>query len=290
MASKIAKIHILDAPYAIDRAYSYLVPPPLYELVCPGVFVLVPFGKNSAVSLGIAVETGEDDSQQTLKEILQVCSLPLSLDASFLRLCFFLKSTTLCTIGDAVRTIVPSAALSRAQERYAYAENHAVLPETAEEEELLDWIRSRHTVTASEIRSAYGLPGIKLAKILCDKGLLLYHLEVKDSPGPKIVNTYRLAVDRSCAEALCRGEKVGSILLRSDAHRAVLGVFLEDPDRTIAEKDLTASAGCSPAQVRALCDKGLIRQIRVTVSRDPYASLQPGLKTEYRLNESLTLP
>ena len=285
MASATAKIHILDSPYAIDRAYSYLVPYALSDLICPGVFVMVPFGKTNAVSLGIVVESGEEEPGQPLKEILQVCSLPLSLDPTFLRLCFFLKATTLCTIGDAVRAIVPSAALSRAQEKYDFADSNDILPDTPQESELLNWFRDRHTASATELRNVFGYAGIKLAKTLCEKGLLLYRLEIKDSPGPKIVNTYQLRADPETAGRLSRGEKVGSTQLRSQKHRSILNAFLKDPGKVIPEKDLAAETGCSPAQIRALCDKGILLQNRISVSRDPYANLQTGPKTEYLLNK-----
>ena len=48
----------------------------------------------------------------TYKPILSICDKKLSLSQEMLGLCLFMKEQVLCSVGDAVRAMMPSAALT----------------------------------------------------------------------------------------------------------------------------------------------------------------------------------
>ena len=108
-----AQIYIIDIPYPADRAYSYLVPAPLENSVEPGVIVEVPFGKSNRRMTGVVTAYPTELPDQDCKPITQVFGDGPMLSQDLLELCRFLKEYTLCTFGEAVRAVLPSAAMSK---------------------------------------------------------------------------------------------------------------------------------------------------------------------------------
>lgn len=128
-------VHILDNPYAIDKSYTYRVPPALCGEVRVGSLVLVPFGRgnrkcpavvcslteNQPDTDGLCFDASGRDDSVTLKPVWSMIyegELPFSLSEEQFSLCFFLKRNTLCTVGEAVRAILPPGALSTLRDYY----------------------------------------------------------------------------------------------------------------------------------------------------------------------------
>ncbi|MBQ7930692.1 MAG: hypothetical protein IJ334_06750, partial [Clostridia bacterium] len=108
-----AQIHIIDIPYPADQAYSYLVPASMENSVEPGVIVEVPFGKSNRRMTGVVTVYPAELPDQDCKPITQVFGDGPMLSSDLLELCRFLKEYTLCTYGEAVRAVLPSAAMSK---------------------------------------------------------------------------------------------------------------------------------------------------------------------------------
>ena len=105
----IIKAYILDAPYHIDRPFDYFSDSP----IAPGTLVRVPFGKANGLRIAVTVGEGEGDSGvDGLKPVHSVLQDRYSLSEEMLGLCSFLKEHTLCTYGEAVRTVLPPGAIS----------------------------------------------------------------------------------------------------------------------------------------------------------------------------------
>ncbi len=107
-----AGVHILDAPYAIDKSYSYAVPEQWQDTLRPGDFVTVPFGRSGAQGRpGLVTELSDTCEYATPKAIADRYPDEFTLSDELLRLCFFMKETTLCSVGEAARTLMPSVVL-----------------------------------------------------------------------------------------------------------------------------------------------------------------------------------
>ena len=129
--TQYASVCLLDAPSALDRPFDYRIPEHLLGLVERGALVHVPFSganrRHMALVTGVKDET---DSPRT-KDILDVNRL-VSLTEEQLAVCDFLKEYTLCTTGDAVRTLTPPlSALKSASEKRAVYVRRAGVPEAA---------------------------------------------------------------------------------------------------------------------------------------------------------------
>ena len=113
MTDQFVGVYLLDAPYVIDRIYDYSVPRSLCDEVHRGSFVTVPFGKGNQKKLALVAECKEQSEHKRVKPIATVCADRMALSEDMLGLALFMKEQTLCTVGDAVRAMMPAFALSR---------------------------------------------------------------------------------------------------------------------------------------------------------------------------------
>ena len=106
----IAKIAVSAANFAIDKPYSYLVPPDM-ELA-PGQRVMIPFGRANRHTEGIVltVEPGTGDRLKAVESCLD--EQPV-LTQTQLRLAAFLRERYFCTFFEAIRVMLPAGAWFR---------------------------------------------------------------------------------------------------------------------------------------------------------------------------------
>ena len=105
------EVYLLDAPYHIDRPFDYSCDSGLSR----GSIVRVPFGRSGRTRLGVVVSLKEScviPEGVTVKSIAATVSPIFTLTEEMLGMCRFLKEYTLCTFGEAVRTVLPPGALS----------------------------------------------------------------------------------------------------------------------------------------------------------------------------------
>ncbi len=102
------EIYLFDAPYHIDIAFDYTCA----ENIRRGMIVKVPFGKNNRLRFGVVAKVKEVSDGENLKPVHSVASDRFFFSEEMLGLCLFLKEHTLCTFGEAARTLLPPGALS----------------------------------------------------------------------------------------------------------------------------------------------------------------------------------
>ena len=102
------EVYLLDAPYHIDRPFDYLCE----DGVHPGAFVKVPFGKANNLRVGIVTAIKGESDGEGLKAVHTLYPDTVSISEEMLGLCLFMKEHTLCTLGEAVRAVIPPGTLS----------------------------------------------------------------------------------------------------------------------------------------------------------------------------------
>ena len=100
----IAKIAVSAAVYAIDKPYSYAVPPEM--TLWPGVRVMVPFGRGNRNVEGVVLSL-EDGNEAELKCVDRVLDPEPVLDDAMLRLAAFVRERYFCTFYEAIRAVLP---------------------------------------------------------------------------------------------------------------------------------------------------------------------------------------
>ncbi len=131
MKGLTASVYLLRAPYAIDRPFDYLVPSALSACVSRGSLVTVPFGRGDKRVQGVVFAVEEKESEAPLKEILSVFSDEYALSEEQMALCEFLCAHTLCTVGEAVYTVLP-ASVRKGRENLSFLRTVCLAMEKAE--------------------------------------------------------------------------------------------------------------------------------------------------------------
>lgn len=267
--SEYAGVHILRSPYHIDNAFDYFIPPHIRDEIQVGDFVTVPFGTANTreIALVVSLKDFPDNKNVDCKPIYSVSDKNLSLSPEMMGLCFFMKEQTLCTVGDAVRSMIPAAALTKALEIYKPTE--LARPSDASLDAvtlyILDFIKKKEKADLESLKAKFG-PATKpaLAK-LCEMGLILRDFEVRE-PQVKSENFYRLAI--SIQDAVAIAERTDTkFRLRSMAHIGAVSYLIDKSESEIPEKQLMEDCALSYAQLKALCDKGILEKLRRVIDR-----------------------
>ena len=267
-----AGIHLLDNPYFLDSAFDYYIPTELLDRVAPGDFVMVPFGNANRKRMGLVVslKAQPDLGKIGCKPILSVCDRSMSLNEEMSSLCFFIKEQTLCTVGDAVRAMVPASALSYLEEVYRPTGDRVPSPEQTDELDevtlqVLAVIQRHGGVRFDLLKSRFGKEVESSLKQLSAMGLVERDFEMR-ATGEKTEAFCLLAIDRVRADAILKGCDP-SVKLRSAAHLTVLRYLLDSEAERHREQELCERCGVNTAQLRALEQKGLIRREKHAVDR-----------------------
>ena len=112
-------VRLLDLPYHLDREYSYYVPETLCFSPVIGDFAVVPFGGANKKHVALVTSVGKTNDYGKLKPILAPINRSLSLTEEMMELIRFLCGRTLCTMGDAVRRLIPADAFAKATEYFS---------------------------------------------------------------------------------------------------------------------------------------------------------------------------
>ena len=252
-----AGVHLLDSPYFLDVAFDYYIPSALRGKVDEGDFVVVPFGNANKKRLGVAVSIKDNPERQdtVCKPICDVVPKKMSLSSEMLGLCFFMKEHTLCTVGDAVRSMVPASAISRLVE--IWSATSAEIKEEFDESTLLvcEYIRKKGSVKFDLLKKHFGEEVRSSLKKLTAAGLVESECILEDSSA-KTESYLSLAIDKCLVESIISGDS--STKIRSAKHLAMLSLLLENIE--MSEADLRRATDASSAQVKALCDKALVKR------------------------------
>ena len=115
----IALIAVSAAVYAIDKPYSYEIPPNMN--VQPGIRVIVPFGRGNRRSEGIVLGV-QDGHPSGLKAIERILDLEPILSDNAIHLAAFIRERYFCTFYDAIKAVLPAGLWFDTTESYQRTE------------------------------------------------------------------------------------------------------------------------------------------------------------------------
>ena len=207
-APEYAGIYILDNPYCIDASYDYYIPQDMRAAVSPGVFVTVPFGHGNRKQIGVVARVHSSATAKRIKSIAGLCSERISLSEEMLALCLWLHEQTLCTMGEAVRCVLPSASMSHIVDYYRPVPG--IMPEdldkTADASHLLvfNYVNARGSVSINALRARFGASVEEILRALTDKGFVQKVAEEKHGSDGVFTTLYSLCVPKVCALNLAK--------------------------------------------------------------------------------------
>jgi len=283
MSEKYARVYLLDAPFCIDKLYDYYIPPELRDKVRKGCFVSLPFGGGNRQRIAVVFELSENSDTKVTKPIHSVVSSDISLDEKTLGLALFIKQQTLCTVGEAIHAMIPSATLSKLVEYFLPAETISENKRSSLSSQqlfVLEYICTRQLVSLDTLKNKFGIGVVNTVEALLSGGLIKKELVVKDSIESRSETVYSVPSSHlPDLNALINGEKVGTVKLISQRHKDILSAFRGDENSTsINQTELSSAEICSflgiegvsiAPQLKSLCEKGLLtKNTRILSQKD----------------------
>ncbi|MBE6555639.1 MAG: primosomal protein N' [Ruminococcaceae bacterium] len=263
MANRYARVRLLDAPRFLDAEYDYLIKEADEAAVLPGAFVTVPFGGGNRHRTGLVVALSPTTVFEAVKPIASVAAPRVSLSEEMLGLVSFLRTTTLCTTGDAVHAMIPAGALSTPIDRYRLTGAPITGAErlSTVQSFLVAHLQRVGAATAKALKVRFGAEVEHELSLLVRRGVVARESVQTEAMAQKEKHFYTLASKESAAKG--KPPRLG------EKQRALLGL-LEGGEQTGEE---LRAAGFSKAQIDALLQKGLIECRTERVWRTPLGDL-----------------
>ena len=264
-----ASVYILDNPYCIDSTYDYFIPAEMRQDITRGSFVMVPFGKGNRKQTALVAGFCAAPAYKNIKSIFSICEDKQPLSDEILELCLYMKEQVLCTMGDAVRSAVPSSVLGRAVECFYPVEGKAAPSPSAEftpaDLFVYEYIVSKGYVGMDSLKAKFGA-GVAMSATskLFSKNYI--RREIKQTSGiAEAFESYYALVDPDSARKIVLGD--GEIKLRSKKHKEIIEYMLENEGEISSDK-LKLDTDSTAAQIKALVDRGIIEKLQKRVYRE----------------------
>ncbi len=101
-------VRILGIPYSADRLYDYHVPVHQEKEIAPGRLVVVPFGGGNKPCTAFVEAVSDRTACKNTKPVLSVPGKYLYINPELAELCRFMSARLFCSMGDAVRCVLPA--------------------------------------------------------------------------------------------------------------------------------------------------------------------------------------
>lgn len=277
MENSVARVYLLDAPYHIDKLYDYYIPEELRGTLKVGGFAAVPFGGGNRKQLAIIGELSSASDFTKLKPIISPICGSVVLSDEMLGLCLYMKEHFLSTVGDAVKAIVPSAALTKLREIYSFSEGFDISSLTPKQETVCRYIKAKGKVDEQTAVKDFGLSVISTLSKLVALGALERDAEFSESRAVVIETAFLsdeyLSYDEEELASLIRGEKQKSALRALSISGSM--PLSELRDRYEIPKNV----------IKNLADKGFVKIETEDAFRDPYVGKKVYAKATVTLSK-----
>ena len=282
MCGEYIKVHILNVPYHADCEYTYFVPYDFRADIEKGTMVVVPFGRSDRATSAVVTSLNllKEEIGAYVKPIKSVLSHYLKLDETMLSLCEFLKNRTLCTIGEAVKCIIPSAIMTHTSERYFLCDGEKKIEPYLEG--IYNYISENNGVLDKKLNEKFEGASALLSRLI-KQGAIRKETFVEEKDKNKYETRVLLSVSKEEALLVANGQ--GKIKLRSAKHAEILKLLCEYDE--LVDSQIYEELDAQKSHIDALVKKELVKTFKVELTRDPYKALKEGEKSTERvvLNE-----
>ncbi len=259
-----AQVRIINAPYHIDKEYTYHLPLQLENRVCVGSVVVVPFGgANSQRNAVVTAISNKTDCKKT-KPILGVPGRYMKISDEMLGLCSYISNHLFCSFGDAVKCVLPSGLGVKSVRVYSAndisTDNQIKLNLSAQN--VLSFIRRNERVSETQIKKEYGQGAASCAKTLEKMGLCKSEVDFECHINEKNEKYAVLSDDESIIE------KINNESIKLTPKQ--LGVFesLLHYESFCPVTELMQVSGAGISVINELSKKGVLRIFDVQTDRN----------------------
>ena len=282
-------------PLAVNRLFTYHVPPHLDAIVQPGVRVLAPFHNRNQEGVVVERIDETDLAPDVIKPISACLDETPTYSAELLALTKWMADYYVSSWGNALFCAVPAAVRSQKKQRVQLRPGSPT-PRGKVQKEIVALLEAEGELSPNQLARRIGVSYTTLRpKItaLREKGVVDIYVTHKPKATAQVTTVATLALSRTEIEAkiaeLTKSEDVGAISesrkhAAAAKHADILKILL-DEDAPVATTEITKRARTSISLLRTLERRGFIQITQVPAVRNPL-SCQPVAATQPHLLNS----
>lgn len=264
-------------PIPLERHFTYRVTRQEAELLAPGMRVSVPFGKSkiyTAIVLSVHNKAPEVYEAKEIHQILDDAPIVTQIQLTHWQ---WIAEYYMCTLGEVVRSALPSAFLLESETLVLRNREAEVDEEDLKDDEFLVYEALQHqsVLKVHEVAAIVDRKNVLpiLTRLLAKKVIKLKE-EVFEQYKPKLVKYVRLGISylsdyalEALLESLTRAPKQSQVVL-------ALFQLQATSKKPISTSELEQSSNSSKAVIKALVDKGILEEYSVRVDRVDFDGTQ----------------
>ncbi len=285
-----ANVRILNLPYSADKSYEYQIPLQLEEKVKPGSIVLVPFGGANKVQTALVQSVSDKKVfKKNMKPVLSVPGKYMFVKKELLELCLFMSDKMLCSVGEAVKCVLPAGLGVQKTSFYSLNEEKAEnLPDEIENSaasDIIKHLRNCKSASETELAGEFGYAASNCMKRLVSLGICTSYEDYICKIPTKKEKYVEINDDAHIIDAINTG-KIKLTPKQSDMYE-----LLSEEGEAIPVDELLEMAGVSsPAVLRELAKKGAVRVYDIDTDRSEgvLTQLESGLYGDFELEDEQT--
>ncbi len=264
---RIVGVHILNAPYQIDKEYDYELPQNTVDSIGIGSIVVVPFGGGNRYVLAVVSSFKDETDVKMLKPVTGVPIEGLSIGEELYGLCEFMKERVFCSIGEAAKTVLPSGLSVKTNVYYTVGNRRDSVKLNAETAKIVDYIAAKEKATEAEIKAEFGKAASCLARLVRME-VLERTSDINCRLNTKSDRYVRLLLGSEELSERLESHRSGFTRKQLDA----LYFLIKNPFSPLSE--LTEYASVGESVVRELVKKEAVEIVPIPTDRNPYMNVE----------------
>ncbi len=274
-----AGVHILNAPYQIDKEYDYSIPLHLLEKLEVGSIVVVPFGVGNRNVPAVVSSLKSECEYERIKPILSLVSDNMSIGSELYGICEFMKNRFFCSIGEAAKTVLPSGFSVKTSVYYSATEDKDTDALSSPARDIVDFISENSQVSESALKAKFG-KGVAALKALTAKGYLTRETKADCRTNTKSDRYVRLLLDKDALSTIFEERRS----IYTPKQKAAISELIKNPLTPIDE--LCELSGVGESVVRELVKKGTAEITPIPKDRNPYRDITKSKSEAFTLSHS----
>ncbi|WP_291965263.1 primosomal protein N' [Maribacter sp.] len=260
-------------PIPLEKSFTYSITAEEAALLHPGMRVAVPFGKTK-IYTGVVHSVHENPPEvYEAKEIHQILDDFPIVNFTQLKHWEWIASYYMCTLGEVVRSALPSAFLLESETLVLRNKEYEIDENDLLDDEFLVFEALQHQtiLKVQEISAIIERKNVlPILKRLLEKKVIVLKEEVYEQYKPKLVRYVKLGKEYTADEKL--EELLKTLTMAPKQSQVVLSLFqLQGRSQNpIKVSELEASSNSSKAVIKSLVDKGILEEYFIKTDRVNY--------------------
>lgn len=262
-------------PLPLFSTFTYLIPPDMEERIQSGTRVLVQFGRKKFYT-GLVTHVHNNKPEYEVKEITEVMDPTPVVRYPQFNLWNWIAEYYLCSVGEVMKAAIPAGLKPESDTFISLNEDVEVQDgfKLSERQALvMSLLQHQGRMRISDIESILKIRNAtKIVTSLLDADIVSIDERVVERYRPRKVTFVTLTIDRNDQESLHR---FFDMVHRSQKQEKMLVTYLDLSDwmhvrndlRDVTRTQLTEASGCNAGILRALIEKGILKEEKRTINR-----------------------